>query len=308
MRGIHFFMGEKWSPRWDLIKGVGHSSAQPQFFSVINTDFLQRKSTEFMTENPPGQGVVGRVPFRIRAFLPPVGALDCRPIERGGRVMELDERMATLETRMAVACERAGRERDSVRLIAVTKTHGPEVVRAAASCGLRCFGENRVQEAQVKIPMCPSGLEWHLIGHLQRNKVKFAVRLFSMIHSVDSIALLEEIARRAGTVMPVLLEVNVSGEGVKFGLKPEETAAAVEAANALGKIEVRGLMTVPPFTPDPESARVHFKALRELRDRVERETGTPLPELSMGMSNDFEVAIEEGATFIRVGSDLFGKR
>lgn len=222
--------------------------------------------------------------------------------------MDFAERLKQVEQRMQSACERAGRSREAVRLIAVSKTYGPDRVREAAEHSVTLFGENRVQEARAKIPMCPARLEWHLIGHLQRNKVKYAVQLFSMIHSVDSLRLLEEINARTGCIMPVLLEVNVSGEAVKFGLAPEETAAVVEAANAMDKVEVRGLMTVPPFTADPEDARVHFVKLRTLRDRVQDETGTPLPELSMGMSNDFEVAIEEGATWIRVGSALFGKR
>lgn len=218
------------------------------------------------------------------------------------------ERLERVEQRIAAACEKAGRPRASVRLLAVSKTKPPEAVREAADCGLRLFGENRIQEAQSKIPMCPAGLEWHLIGHLQSNKAKVAARLFQMVHSVDSLKLLQALEQHAGTTLPVLLQVNVSGEAAKFGMKPEEVAGVIEAANRMAKCEVHGLMTIPPFAPDPEKTRVHFSNLRNLRDRLEDETGTPLPELSMGMSHDLEVAIEEGSTWVRIGTDLFGSR
>ena len=218
------------------------------------------------------------------------------------------ERLDIVEARIAAACEKAGRPRESVRLLAVSKTKPPEAVREAAGCGLRLFGENRVQEAQSKIPMCPAGLEWHLIGHLQTNKAKVAARLFQMVHSVDSLKLLEALDSHAGTTLPVLLQVNVSGEAAKFGMKPDEVAGVVDAANQMAKCEVHGLMTIPPFSPDPEKTRTHFRALRELRDRLQHETATPLPELSMGMSHDLEVAIEEGSTWVRIGTDLFGAR
>jgi len=218
------------------------------------------------------------------------------------------QRLETVERRIVVACEKAGRSRDSVRLLAVSKTRPPEAVREAADCGLRLFGENRVQEAQSKISMCPAGLEWHLIGHLQSNKAKVAVRYFQMIHSVDSLKLLQALETHATTTLPVLLQVNISGEVAKFGMKPDEVAETIEAANQMQNCEVHGLMTIPPFSPDPEKTRVHFSALRKLRDRLQDETGTPLPELSMGMSHDLEVAIEEGSTWVRIGTDLFGKR
>ncbi len=218
------------------------------------------------------------------------------------------ERLEKVEQRIAAACAKAGRPRASVTLLAVSKTKPPEAVREAAGCGLRLFGENRVQEAQAKIPMCPAGLEWHLIGHLQSNKAKLAANLFQMVHSVDSLKLLQALDSHAGTTLPVLLQVNVSGEASKSGMKPDEVAEVIEAANQLQKVEVHGLMTIPPFTPDAEKARVHFRALCELRDRLQEETGTPLPELSMGMSHDLEIAIEEGSTWIRIGTDLFGKR
>jgi len=218
------------------------------------------------------------------------------------------QRLEAVERRIAAVCEKADRPRDSVRLLAVSKTKPPEAIREAADCGLRLFGENRVQEAQSKIPMCPNGLEWHLIGHLQTNKAKVAARYFQMVHSVDSLKLLQALNSYAGTTLPVLLQVNVSGESAKFGMKPDEVAEVIDAANQMQKCEVHGLMTIPPFSPDPEKTRVHFSALRQLRDRLQDETGTPLPELSMGMSHDLEVAIEEGSTWVRIGTDLFGGR
>jgi len=218
------------------------------------------------------------------------------------------ERLEKVERRIAEACEKAGRPRDHVRLLAVSKTKPPESVREAAECGVRLFGENRVQEAQSKIPLCPAGLEWHLIGHLQSNKAKVVANLFQMVHSVDSLKLLQALEAHAGVTLPVLLQVNVSGEAAKFGMRPDEVAGAIEAANQMQKVEVHGLMTIPPFSPDPEKTRIHFASLRMLRDRLQGETGTPLPELSMGMSHDLEVAIEEGSTWVRIGTDLFGGR
>jgi pyridoxal phosphate enzyme (YggS family) len=218
------------------------------------------------------------------------------------------ERLDKVEQRIAAACEKAARPRDSVTLLAVSKTKAPEAVREAAECGLRLFGENRVQEAQAKIPLCPDHLEWHLIGHLQSNKAKVAAKLFNMVHSVDSLKLLQALDAHADTILPVLLQVNVSGEASKSGMKPDEVAGVIDAANQMQKVEVHGLMTIPPFTPDAEKARTHFSSLRNLRDRLQDETGTPLPELSMGMSHDLEVAIEEGSTWVRIGTDLFGAR
>jgi pyridoxal phosphate enzyme (YggS family) len=218
------------------------------------------------------------------------------------------DRFARVEQRISAACEKAGRPRESVRLLAVSKTKPPEAVAEAAACGHRFFGENRVQEAQAKIPQCPAGLDWHLIGHLQTNKARMAAGLFTMVHSVDSLKLLQALETHADTPLPILLQVNVSGEAAKFGMEPGDAAGIIETANQMHKVEVHGLMTIPPFAPDPEKTRVHFAALRELRDRLQKETGTPLPELSMGMSHDLEVAIEEGSTWVRIGTDLFGAR
>ncbi len=223
--------------------------------------------------------------------------------------MEIQKNLEIIEERIATACEKAGRSRDSVKLVAVSKRKPAEAVLEAAEAGQILFGENRVQEAQTKIPMCPPNLHWHLIGHLQSNKAKIAASgLFRMIHSVDSEKLLRALDEHAATPLPILIQVNISGEGSKSGCSPDEAAALIDAANACSQVEVHGLMTIPPFTPDPEKARGVFSNLRKLRDELQETTGTPLPELSMGMSHDFEIAIQEGATFIRVGTDIFGRR
>ncbi len=223
--------------------------------------------------------------------------------------MSIKENLESIEERIAAACEKAGRSRDEVKLVAVSKRKPAEAVVEAAEAGQILFGENRVQEAQTKIPMCPPNLHWHLIGHLQSNKAKLAASgLFRMIHSVDSEKLLRALDEHAATPLPILIQVNISGEGSKSGCSPEEAAALIDAANRCSQVEVHGLMTIPPFTPNSEKARGHFSNLRKLRDELQGATGTPLPELSMGMSNDFEIAIEEGATFIRVGTDIFGGR
>ena len=221
------------------------------------------------------------------------------------------ERLAAVQARMQKACERSGRRLDEVRLVAVSKTMGPEQVREAAEQGLALFGENKVQEAAAKIPECPGRLSWHMIGHLQRNKAALAVELFDMIHSVDSLRLLEAVDRasdEAGKIMPVLIEVNVSGERSKFGAPPEVAPELLAAADRLHHVQILGLMTLAPFFEDGERARPFFRRLRELRDQWRAESGRPLEELSMGMTGDFDVAIEEGATYVRVGTALFGSR
>jgi hypothetical protein len=223
--------------------------------------------------------------------------------------MSICENLKIIEKRICTACEKAGRKRDEVKLVAVSKTKPAEAVNEASEAGQIIFGENKVQEAQAKIPLCPGHLQWHLIGHLQSNKARVAASgIFRMIHSVDSEKLLRLLDEYAAVPLPVLIQVNVSGEGSKDGCSPNEAAALIEAANQCSKVEVHGLMTIPPFTPDPEKARIHFSNLRKLRDRLQQETGTPLPELSMGMSHDFEIAIEEGATLVRVGTNIFGGR
>jgi pyridoxal phosphate enzyme (YggS family) len=225
--------------------------------------------------------------------------------------MSLADNLGVLQERIHAACGRAGRDPTSVTLLAVTKSHPPEVVAAAARLGLNLFGENKVQEARAKIPLCPGKLRWHFIGHLQSNKCRDAVELFEMIQSVDSLALAQEITKRAeqaAKTMPILLEVNVVGEASKFGYAPEKLLAELETINALPKIEIHGLMAVPPWSSEPEKSRPHFRRLRELKARAEQVLGVPLPHLSMGMSGDFEVAIEEGATMVRIGTALFGPR
>lgn len=219
--------------------------------------------------------------------------------------------LEAVRRRIAAACARCGRDPADVRLVAVSKTYAASAVREAASCGQRAFGENRVQEAAVKIPQCPGTLEWHLIGHLQSNKAAAAVRLFDWVHSVDTpklLRLLDGHAAAAGKRLSVLLEVNVSGEISKSGAAPDAVPAMLAMAPELQCLEIRGLMTVPPIAEDPEEARPHFRRLRELRDAWAAEYAVPLEELSMGMTHDMEVAIEEGATFVRVGTGIFGAR
>jgi pyridoxal phosphate enzyme (YggS family) len=215
--------------------------------------------------------------------------------------------------RMDIAeSERAsGRPSGSVELLAVSKTHPPEVIRQAVEAGQLLFGENRVQEAKAKIPDLPARLRWHLIGHLQSNKIRQALPLFEMIHGVDSVELLDEIQRIAGDLglFPrVLLQVNVSGESSKFGFTPERLLSQVDRIFRADRVEVEGLMTIPPLASNPENSRKYFVELRQLRDRLESEFQFPLPHLSMGMSGDYRIAVEEGATLVRVGTAIFGER
>lgn len=225
--------------------------------------------------------------------------------------MSLTDNLAGIQQRIRAACDRVDREPNSLKLLAVTKTHPPEAIKSAVEAGLILFGENKVQEAKAKIPLCPGRARWHFIGHLQSNKCRDAVELFEMIESVDSLALAQEINKRAdqaAKTMPILLEVNVAGEASKFGYKPEKLLAELKELNKLPRLEIHGLMAVPPWSPSPETSRPHFQRLRELKARAESVLGAPLPHLSMGMSGDFEVAIEEGATIIRLGTALFGQR
>ena len=224
---------------------------------------------------------------------------------------ELQENLTRIRSRIDQACERSGRQPDSVRLMAVSKNQSPELVAQAASAGLTLFGENRIQEAKVKIPLCPGQLEWHFIGHLQSNKSRDAVSLFHVVQGVDSLALAEELQKQTlkqARSLPILLEVNVAGESSKFGWNPDRLLAELLQLNALNRLEVHGLMTIAPYAVDPEQVRPIFRRLRELRDRCTDLLGAPLPVLSMGMSGDLEVAIEEGATLVRVGTALFGER
>ncbi len=224
----------------------------------------------------------------------------------------LKARLADIRRRIEAAERRAARIPGGVTLIGVVKTQPSEAVRAAVELGLRDLGENRVQEAELHQRDVPrAAARWHMIGHLQRNKINRALEMFDLVHGIDDGDLGEAVASRAraaGRVMPVLVEVNVSGEDSKFGVAPEALPSLLERLAALDGIELRGLMTVGAPVATPEEARGGFARLRTLRDDGERRLGRPLPELSMGMSGDFEVAIEEGATLVRVGTALFGER
>jgi hypothetical protein len=225
--------------------------------------------------------------------------------------MDIAANLNNVQQRVAAACARAGRDPSSVTLVTVSKGHPADVVRAAADLGVSLFGENRVQEAKIKISQCPSRLQWHLIGHLQSNKCRDAVHFFAMIQSVDSLSLAREInkfAEKSAKTMPVLLEINVAGESSKFGYSPEKVLLEFMEINALPKLEVHGLMTVAPWAQEAEKVRPVFRRLAELKKQCEDILGAPLPHLSMGMSGDFEVAVEEGATMIRLGSAVLGPR
>ena len=206
---------------------------------------------------------------------------------------------------------RSGRPVGSVELLAVSKTHPPEAIRKAVEAGQLLFGENRVQEAKAKIPDLPTRLRWHLIGHPQSNKIRQALPLFEMFHGVDSIELVEDIQRIAadlGLFPRVLLQVNVAAESSKFGFTPERLLSQVERISRADRVQVEGLMTIPPLAPNPENSRKYFVQLRQLRDRLENEFRFSLPNLSMGMSGDYRIAVEEGATLVRVGTVIFGER
>lgn len=225
------------------------------------------------------------------------------------------ENIKVVRERMESACRRAGRNPSEIKLVAVSKTVDINRIREAVLSGISIIGENRVQEAREKIEEFNrlqtsdfrlQTVSWHMVGHLQTNKAKTAVMLFDLIHSVDSLHLAEEIDRQAGKVgkiQKVLLEVNLAGEETKHGIPKEDAIDLLKEISKLNNISVEGLMTIPPFTEDPEEARPYFKELRELRDRT-----NGLRELSMGMSNDFEIAIEEGATIVRIGTAIFGER
>jgi pyridoxal phosphate enzyme (YggS family) len=223
---------------------------------------------------------------------------------------DLSSRLASLQNAIARAAKKASRGPGEIMLLAVSKTQPVAAVEEALRAGLTQFGENKVQEARGKIEELGRGV-WHLIGHLQSNKAKDAVRLFDSIDSVDRADLAKEINDRAdaqGKIQNVLLQVNIAGESTKFGCAPEAARALAEAINELPRLCLRGLMTIAPYTPDPEKSRPHFAALRTLRDKLESDTGLRLPALSMGMSGDFAVAIEEGSTCVRIGTALFGER
>ena len=224
------------------------------------------------------------------------------------------ERLQAVRDRIAAACARSGRATSEVTLVAVSKTHPAAAVREAFAAGVRDFGENRVQEAEGKAAeladLRAASLRWHLIGHLQANKAKKAGALFDLVHSVDDAALgarLDRSAAEAGRVLPVLVQVDLAGEATKFGLEESSLLSTLESLRGLGSLRVEGLMVLPPYSDDPEATRPFFRRLRALRDRAVS-GGLCGRQLSMGMSHDFEVAIEEGATLVRVGTALFGAR
>jgi pyridoxal phosphate enzyme (YggS family) len=227
--------------------------------------------------------------------------------------MTIAENVARVRERMEAAARRAGRDPGKIRLVAVSKTVDPGRIRQALEAGVDSLGENYVQEAQKKIEELGPRAAWHFIGHLQSNKAKAAVRLFDWVHSVDSLRLAQELSRVAGQqnkVLPVLLQINLGQETAKFGALQDDTFRLLEQMGLLPGISVKGLMTLPPFFDNPEESRPYFHALRDLAEAVSRRkiAGVSMEELSMGMSNDFETAIEEGATLVRVGTAIFGPR
>lgn len=223
----------------------------------------------------------------------------------------LRDRFTEIQFRLAAAALRSSRPAGAVQLVAVSKSHPPESLQQAMAAGVQIFGENRIQEARMKVPLLPVSARWHFIGHLQSNKVRQALPLFELLHGVDSLSIAKDIDRVAaelGLYSRVLLEVNVAGEGTKFGFTPDALRRQIEDLLGLRRLEIAGLMAVPPPSNTPEDSRQYFVRLRELKDELQRDARVTLPELSMGMSGDFEVAVEEGATLVRVGSALFGER
>lgn len=220
------------------------------------------------------------------------------------------DRLLRVQERIRAAALRAGREPSSITLVAVSKTMPGDVIREAVAAGATILGENRVQEARDKIAALPGLATWHLVGHLQTNKAKLAVQLFEMIQSLDSLKLaqaLDRYGQQAGKVVRCLIEVNLGAEEAKSGTSEDGVRPLLEAAGQLPHLRIQGLMAIPPFLPDPEQSRPFFRRLRTLRDKLEAE-GFRLAELSMGMTHDFEVAVEEGATLVRIGTAIFGPR
>lgn len=225
----------------------------------------------------------------------------------------IHENLAEVEKRIEEACKRAGRERSEVTLIAVSKTKPVEDIKEAMDYGMVEFGENKVQEIMDKYEAIPEKLNWHMIGHLQRNKVKYIVDKVCLIHSVDSYRLALQIsqdAQKKNTICPILIEVNVAEEDTKYGVTVNEAETLVREIAELPNVKIKGLMTIAPFVGDPEENRVHFKSLKNLLVDIKRKNidNVDMEILSMGMTGDYEVAIEEGATMVRVGTGIFGKR
>jgi pyridoxal phosphate enzyme (YggS family) len=226
-------------------------------------------------------------------------------------VINIEANLNRVRNEIAQAAQVSGRNMTDIELVAVTKTHPAEIVREAIGAGQVVFGESKVQEARAKIPLLPSHLRWHFIGHLQKNKIRHALPLFEMIHSVDSLDLaqaIDRIAHEDGLRPRILLEVNVAREGSKFGFKAPALRAELESLLMLSRLSIEGLMCIPPLAEEAEASRKYFVELRELRDALEKQFQMKLPQLSMGMTHDYNVAVEEGATLVRVGTAIFGER
>jgi pyridoxal phosphate enzyme (YggS family) len=226
-------------------------------------------------------------------------------------MVSIAENLERVREQIAQAAAKAGRDVKDIELVAITKTHPAQKVREAIEAGQTLFGESRVQEARAKIPELSSNIRWHFVGHLQKNKVRHALPLFEMIHSVDSLALAQDmnrIAEEEGLYPRVLLEMNVAGEGSKFGFGPDDLREQMEALLTLSRLSIEGLMCIPPLAVESEDSRKFFVQVRELRDSLEKEFNMKLPQLSMGMTQDFPIGIEEGATLVRVGTAIFGER
>ena len=225
----------------------------------------------------------------------------------------IKENIENVERKIQAACDRSGRKREDVLLLAVSKTIDVPRIKEAVECGLTSLGENKVQEIMDKYEPMGEGVKWHLIGHLQTNKVKYIIDKVELIHSVDSLKLAEEISKRAkakGITANILLEINAASEESKFGLKPEECEEAVREISVLDNIKIRGLMTVAPNVENPEENRIYFKQMKQLLVDINAKKidNVNMDVLSMGMTGDYEVAIEEGATIVRVGTGIFGAR
>ena len=223
------------------------------------------------------------------------------------------ENLTRIRERINSACAKVNRKSEEINLVAVTKTVDTERIKEGIANGIKIIGENRVQEAKEKYPAIGNNVEWHMVGHLQTNKVKTALEVFSLIQSVDTIHLAEEIQKRASAInriVPILIEVNTSGEETKYGLNPEELASVITTIQAMPNLSIKGLMTIGPglAIENPEASRKSFRMLYELKNKVEAEFKLKLPYLSMGMSSDFEIAIEEGSNMIRIGTAIFGER
>jgi pyridoxal phosphate enzyme (YggS family) len=224
---------------------------------------------------------------------------------------DVESNLDSVKMRIKAACMLAGRDHDSVELIAVSKTVSPEIIRDAVNAGQRVFGESKLQEAESKIASLPGSLCWHFIGGLQRNKIRKILGLFDVLHAIDSMRLAQYadgVALELGLFPKVFIQVNIGGEKTKGGFEIDEIESEIDGLLSLKRLQVIGLMSIPPPGPDAESSRPWFKALADLRNSLQQRTGVQMPSLSMGMSDDFEIAIQEGATHVRVGSSIFGKR